>query len=606
MRRYAGVLALALAGVAAVCAFRLLPRGRAAAWAKRVVGYPAWRRRAETHLEDPAFAHLAASQLGYAPNMPKVFSSPRPFQSFRVVREDNGTVAFRGGAPSRTVATDLLGPFPAVWTGDFSSLTTPGRYRIELDDGLASFPFDIRPDVLDSAVRAVERAFYFQRAFTAVEPRYARGPWVHGSDAALAPPGVVKGWHDAGDLSVYSATMASTLFWLLESYSDFAPPADDLGIPESGNGVPDLLDEARWGLEWMLSVQDASGGFQNATCESAYGPYGTNRPEAMAPYSAGEVGTLATARAVGTLAYASQAFRAHDARFAQRCLQAAERGYAYLAAHAGEDTDGPTCPAYRLDGNAVVGHDVRMYAAAGMLLATGGERYRQDFEAHFLGLGNDDASAARVNWYGALLYLRAPAGSASRKAAIRQQLRFHADAVLRDGDAHPFQWGSRYAWGSIASSFQRTGVFNAKACLESPSRYPRDCEQALANVHYALGRNSLGICYVSGLPGVSHGHLHAFHHWLAALQAEPYLFPGLVAGGPNRTPEPADTSYPHKRPVPVWGYWGDPALPRDGATPVDGRYTDNDSWCTNEIDIEWQAISLYAFHFGQWWAHRGR
>ena len=71
---------------------------------------------------------------------------------------------------------------------------------------------------------------------------------------------------------------------------------DALGRP-GPNGRPDLLDEARWGLEWLLSVQDAAGGFRNSTCQTGYGPYGTNAPQTVPPYVNGEVGTLPTARA---------------------------------------------------------------------------------------------------------------------------------------------------------------------------------------------------------------------------------------------------------------------------------------------------------------------
>ncbi len=197
---------------------------------------------------------------------------------------------------------------------------------------------------------------------------------MHPSDADKAPPGVRMGWHDAGDLSLYSASLNTALFWLLDAFSDFRPTADDSNIPESGNGVPDLLDEARWGLEWLLSVQDASGGFRNTTCVEHYGSYGTNTPNNVPPYQNGEVGTLATARAVGNLAYASSIYRAYDAAFADRCLQAASNGYRYLKAHWSENSDGPTCPAYRADANLEVGRHARMFAAAGMLLAAGSSR----------------------------------------------------------------------------------------------------------------------------------------------------------------------------------------------------------------------------------------
>ena len=489
--------------------------------------------------------------------------------------------------------------------GDFTPLRIPGRYRIVTDDGMSSYPFDVGPGVFDAAVRAVQRAFYYQRAFTEIDAAHAEGPWVHANDAALAPQGVVKGWHDAGDFSLYSASTNSALFWMLSAIADFSPQEDDTGIPESGNGVPDLLDEARWGLEWLLSVQEPNGGFRNTTCQEHYGPYGANRPERMPPYRAGEVGTIATGRAVGTLAFASVLYRSHDAAFAERCLRTAWAGYRYLRDRPTENSDGPTCPAMRQNGDPSIGRDVRMYAAAGLLVATGDRSLRADFEENYQPLQNDP-SYLRSNVYAALLYLRASAGDPERQRAIRGELRRRAEEVRLDGERHPFQWAGRTFWGSIAAGFQRTAGFSAQACLEDPVRAVADCEQVLANVHHALGRNYQQIVYVSGLPGITRGRTHAFHHWLATLNATPYLFPGLVAGGPIAVPEPADVSVPYGRPIPIWGYWGDPAMPRDASTPVEGRYTDNDSYSTNELDVDWQGVTLYNLYLARWWAARAR
>jgi endoglucanase len=367
--------------------------------------------------------------------------------------------------------------------------------------------------------------------------------------------------------------------------------------------VPDLLDEARWGLEWLLSVQDASGGFRNSTCEEHYGRYGTNAPDRVAPYKDGETGTLATARAVGNLAYASTLYRLYDPVLAGRCLEAAQRGYAYLKAHWSENSDGPTCPPYRADGNAEIGRHARMFAAAGMLLGTGEQRFRDDFEESFVEL-RYDPSYHHLNGFAAQLYLKAPAGDPTRKRKLREQLRELAASARQDGGQHPFGWATRYHWGSIGAAFTRSGSYNAKACLDDPAANAADCDQALANVHYALGRNSLRLCYVSGLPGVTRGHTWAFHHWLATLRATPHDFPGMVAGGPTAAPDPNDVSKWDSWPIPAWGYWGDPVLPRDSATPLDGRYTDNDSWSTNEVAVDWQGSALYSLYFAQWSARR--
>jgi endoglucanase len=554
-------------------------------------------RRARAFPVQQLFTRLAASQVGYAPAMTKRFSSPQRFESFRVLRDGDGTVVLEGGPPVRELSTGALGPVHRIWVGDFSSLSAPGRYRLEAA-GLASHPFTIDAAVFDVPVRLVQRAFYFQRAFTSIDARHAEGPWVHGDDRRLAPPGVRGGWHDAGDFSLYSASLNAALFWLLQAYDDFRPTADDTNIPESGNGVPDLLDEARWGMEWLLSVQDPAGGFQNSTCLERYGPYGTNFPDKAEPYRAGEVGTLATARAVGSLAYGSTLWRQFDPGFAERALQAARRGVGYLEHHP-EHSDGPTCPAYRADGDVQVGHQVRMFAAAGMLLATGEDRYRELFERNFEP-PDRDPSYMRLGGFAAQLYLRAPAGVPARKAALAAWVRARAERARAAGDQDPFQRSAPTHWGSIAGGFIRTGSSSARLCLEDPRLARADCEQVLANVHHALGRNPLAFSYFSGLPGVTHGRLHAFHHWFAALQSEPFLPPGMVAGGPNVAPDPHDTSRPLARPIPVWGYWADPAFPRDAQTPYEARYTDNDSWCTNEVSLDWQASALYSLYFAQW------
>jgi len=600
----AGCVLLVAAAAAAALAGTAAGQRLARAAAGRVLGAAALLERRWMRVEEPPVSRLAASQVGYAPSMRKEFTSPVPFRSFVVRDEHSGEVAFRGGGPARELDTDLLGATARVWLGDFSALGREGRYRVVLDGGLSSHPFAVGPAVFDGPLRALQRWFYYQRAFTAVSLPYAEGPWTHPSDADRAPPGVQGGWHDAGDFSLYSAPLNAAAFWLLQAFADFAPRADDTHIPESGNGIPDLLDEARWGLTWLLSVQDASGGFRNTTCQERYGPYGTNTPNSVPPYTQGEVGTLATARAVGTLAFASAVFRPVDAAFADRCLAAAGGGLRYLDRHRGENTDGPTCPAARRDGDAEVGRQARSYAAAGMLLATGDGRFREMFEENFTAPAYDPGFL-HLAGHAALLYLRAPAGDAARKTALRLRLRVNADRALAEGRAHPFGWATRYHWGSIGAALLRTGLSSAPMCLEDPAGAAADCDQALASLHYLFGRNGRQFCYVSGLSGVTRGMSHGFHQWLAALAATPRDFPGMVAGGPCREPEPADRSMPFARPVPLWGYSGDPAFPRDARTPVDARYTDNDSWSTNEPSVEWEAESVYHLHLARWLAARG-
>jgi endoglucanase len=564
--------------------------------------WPVRARRAQSAPLPASFSGLAVTQLGVAPTGPKSFTSPTRFTTFEVRDAATGRPVWRSHEPPRAVATDLLGAATTVYVGDFAAVTAPGRYRIVADNGLSSDPFAIAPEAFDTARRLVQRVFYFQRAFTAVEPRYAEGPWSHPSDAGRAPPSVTGGWHDAGDFSLYNMTTVSSLFWLLEAYRDFAPPDDDTNIPESGNGVPDLLDEARQGLDWLLAVQVEDGGFRNSTCLTEYSSYGRNPPERGRPYVHGEVGTIATARAVGVLASAAPLYDAVDAAFAERLRDAAGRGWRYLDARPDEHSDGPTCGAYRQDGDERTGRAVRMFAAAGLLLATGDARFRAAFERAFVDL-DDEPSPYRFSIYAGLLYRRAAAADPARAVALEERLARVAGPIASAAAAHPFAWTGRYVWGSLAIGFERAGLLIAR-CLADPAAARSDCLTALASLDYTFGRNSLQLAYVSGLPGITRGRHHAFHHWLATLRATPFLFPGAVAGGPNERPEAADGSRPVAWPRPVWGYWDDPAMPRSTATAIDSRYTDNDSWSTNELAIAWQAPALYNLYFGQWAARQ--
>ena len=99
---------------------------------------------------------------------------------------------------------------------------------------------------------------------------------------------------------------------------------------------------------------------------------------------------------------------------------------------------------------------------------------------------------------------------------------------------------------------------------------------------------------------MTRAHGWAFHHWLATLRAEPHCFPGIVAAGPNPRPDRGDASHPSNWPIPIWGYFGDPAFPRGENTPLEGRYTDNDSWSTNEPAVDMQAAAVYTLSFARW------
>jgi endoglucanase len=245
-----------------------------------------------------------------------------------------------------------------------------------------------------------------------------------------------------------------------------------------------------------------------------------------------------------------------------------------------------------------------MWAAAAMLYATGDSAYEAAFrrdEVPIDGISSFDKTDA----FAASLYLRTPAGTnPATQAALAHQLLALADGVRADGDAHPYQFATAYYWGCTSNGMHRSGQFSWRAYALDTTRIA-DRDQALLNLDYIFGRNYYNLCYVSGIDGVTRGRVRGFHHWMKALNTTPWHFPGALSSGPNQAPEANDISYPLAQPYPIWGYWGDPAYPRSGSTVVDGRFTDNDSWSTNEVAINWNAALLYNLYAARAAARKG-
>jgi endoglucanase len=490
--------------------------------------------------------HIGASQIGYAPDMEKKFSSPVDFAVFKVKRASDNLTVFTGGPSIDSISSDVIGG-RTVYIGDFSLVETPGRYKI-VAGNMESYPFDVRPDVYDDAARDILRWFYYQRAFTAIEMPYAEGPWVHPSDQSKAPPGIVKGWHDAGDLAIYMPTMTETIFWLLQTWIDFHPGDDDFNIPESGNGIPDLLD----GSTFPHTVGDY---------RKSVSPTAQN-----------------TAKAVAVLAYASVVFRAFDVVFADSCLAAAWAGWNWMQnnPYSTDDGDIGQCAVYAQGSNAEKLRSNKAWAASSMLYATGESQFATEYEDYYdeiYGISSWNLSKG----FAARMYLLADAGYPARKAHIRGRVFAMADGIRSDAAQHPFHGKTSYYWGWSGNTFRWSGEFSWAAYLLDTTRVS-DLDQAMNNLHYVLGRNFLTFCYISGLEGSTHSRVRGFHHWLKALDTIPYNYPGAVGCGPNERPD-GDDGY----------YWSTATL----GAPIEARYADNDSWSTNEVAINWQASAVY-------------
>ncbi|MEM1128574.1 MAG: glycoside hydrolase family 9 protein, partial [Bacteroidota bacterium] len=215
---------------------------------------------------------IRVNQLGYYPGAPKQAAVlDRAETTFHVVSLDLRDTLFTGQlgpAASWAYARE------AVRLADFSAFDTPGTYRIAVPGVGASHSFEIRTNVHREVTRGTLKALYTARASQALDAAYA-GPWaraaghpdtevlIHPSAASPGRPAGATiassgGWYDAGDYNKYVVPLATSVAHLLNVVQQYPTYAATLmaGIPESGNALPDVLDEAIVGIRWLLTMQD--------------------------------------------------------------------------------------------------------------------------------------------------------------------------------------------------------------------------------------------------------------------------------------------------------------------------------------------------------------
>ncbi len=220
---------------------------------------------------------IKVDQVGYALAGPKVAFVSAPAASFEVRRSTGGQVVFRGNLTAPAV--DALSG-DTVEAADFSSLHKAGRYYLEVPGVGRSWNFTVDKNVFERAWYLAMRGFYGQRCGIAVDmgpefPEYKHAAChqngeFHSTSGDKGPRNNIGGWHDAGDYGRYvvnSGVTTGTLMWAWEIYGKKLK-AISLKIPESGNGTPDILNETRWNLDWILKMQDDDGGvWQKQTSE---------------------------------------------------------------------------------------------------------------------------------------------------------------------------------------------------------------------------------------------------------------------------------------------------------------------------------------------------
>jgi endoglucanase len=527
---------------------------------------------------EPERPGINISQIGYEPDDVKiaVLRGVDIGTEFEILALD-GTQALKG---------ELEGPIESSPSGeinyiaDFSALTAEGTYTVKC--GVCeSYPFEVREGIYEEAFGQVFRMLYLQRCGAEI-PESIAGDFAHGEchtgEAQIYGTDEIKdvsgGWHDAGDYGRYVVSGAKAAADLLFAYRDFsnALQGDGYGIPESGNGVPDILDEARWELEWMQKMQNSSGGVHHKVTGLAF-------PGEVMPAEETEqlyllpVSNCATGDFAAVMAMGSKAFLDFDSEFAKRCLAAAENAWNYLEANPSGRFKNPedVLTGEYYDGS---DSDERCWAAAALYEATGDGRYLEEFEriTNLYVYVQDGYGWSNVGGYGNKIYLSLdPAVTGAACAGkIKDAMKEKADSYLSNSkkDAYGMSLGLTYNWGSNMTVCDNANFLHLSADLFKNGEYSQAADRHLC---YIFGANPMSVCYVTGMGSVSPQNTH---HRPSMAQGK--TMPGMLAGGPNKNLED-----PYAKAV------------LQGNPPAK-CYADNaQSYSTNEVTVYWNSALIY-------------
>ncbi|WP_405870033.1 glycoside hydrolase family 9 protein [Streptomyces zaomyceticus] len=554
-------------------------------------------------LAAPSDLPLRVNQLGYLPDGPKratlVSSATAPLawqlRDGSGAQVASGATTVKGSDQASGQSTHLV---------DFGGYTGTGSGFTLLVGGQASHPFDISAALYDGLRADSMSFFYQQRSGVAIDAgltgsEYAR-PAGHlgvapnkGDTSVPCQAGVCDyrldvrgGWYDAGDQGKYVVNGGIATWQVVNSFErarrsggDAALGDSTLRVPERGNGVPDVLDEARWELEFLMRMQVPAGkpsaGMAFHKMHDTEWTGLPTRPELDDKQrELHRPSTAATLNLAATAAQCARVYAPYDSAFATRCLDAARR--AWTAAKAN-----PNVLASATDnagGGAYEDADVsdEFYWAAAELLATTAETQYRDAVTS----SPHHAKPADAFWWGGTatlgrITLATVPGTALPSddlARVRGLLTAAADGHLSTmaagGYAVPIP-ATGYVWGSNSAVSNNAITLAVAYEITGAQRYRAG---ALESLDYLLGRNALDHSYVTGYgERASENQHHRF--WAHQSDASlPHPPAGSFAGGPNAGLD-------------------DPVAKErlNGCAPAACYVDDIGSYSTNEVAINWNS-----------------
>ena len=539
-----------------------------------------------------AAAAIRVNQLGFPPQADKLaVVTSGAATSFDVVAADSGKTVFSNKlrAPAEWKASG-----ETVRLADFSALTAPGEYRIKVDGEAPSDRFTIGADAYLGLNAAALRAYYLNRASIPLLARhagaYARPAGhmddqvlVHASAASKArPEGTViasaKGWYDAGDYNKYVVNSGISTYTLLAAFEQFPDyfRKQNLNLPETGNGLPDILNEALWNLDWMLTMQDPNDGgvyhkLTNKTFDAMVMPDQAMR----APRYVVQKSTAAALDFAATMATASRVFKAYEQQrpgLSARMLAAAEAAWKWAEANPSVHFRNPPDVVTGEYGDQKL-DDEFAWAAAELYIVTGKDSY-------YRAMKPEQTPATVPAWsdvnglaWMSLAQHRARLTPLADRKLISSRIDGLAASLAATWKSSAYRVAMQdkdFVWGSNAVVLNQAMMLLQGYRLTGKTEY---LNAAQSGLDYVLGRNATAYSFVTGIG--ARPALHPHHRPSQADKVEAPV-PGFLVGGPQAGQQDKANCPPYPASLPATSYLDNVC-----------------SYASNEVAINWNAPLVY-------------
>ena len=519
---------------------------------------------------------------------------------------------------------------------DFTDLDDKGTFHIEASNGAVSRDFTVGDsEVWSGLVYDSLNYFYQNRSGIPIESKYitsgdkdalARAAG-HPSDNAeiqqtwgysgsSGSVDVTGGWYDAGDHGKYVVNGGFSLWMMQNQYETakafgFADAFADgtMYLPECNNGYPDLLDEARYEMEWMFKMIVSSGDYAGMAYHKAHDETWTGLGVAPADDDKKRIikppTTAATPNLAACAAQAARLWKGIDDSFAETCLENARKAYAAAKKH--PDMYAPLDES--VGGGAYGDNDVTdefYWAAAELFITTGDDSYYDDMESSkfflkvptSLGGGESVDTVGSFDWgntaaLGTLSIAIADNNISSGDMSVAQNSIVEAadhfiEMESKQGYGLPYGQSTLsyndsdkgYIWGSNSFVADNAILIGYAYFITNKDEY---LDGAIAGLDYLLGRNALDYSYVTGYGTHTTENPH-HRYWSNQVDSSfPKAPCGVLAGGPN-----SGMQDPWVRGM-GW---------KKGTIAPMKCYLDNvEAWSVNECTINWNASLAWLSYF---------